>query len=274
MSCPRQWWLRYYRGLERKSSLEVEGVSKAEQGTSYHTYMQLHYSGVDVRPLLKEEPDDLVKRMVEGYLEWLAETGADQGLVIVTNERQIEIGFGKILGDDVVITGKLDLEVVDEWGLPKIMDHKTVASLGQADQLYLDFQGRTYSLLRRMEGNPVRGFVHNQAKRVKRTGSAEPPFYSRVEVSYNDTLLANHERQLRGTLERMVQASQRLESSIVIPDEHHAFLPPNPTKDCSWQCPFVGICGLFDDGSDAEGVLVDLFQKAGILDEQEEGGTE
>jgi hypothetical protein len=33
------------------------------------------------------------------------------------------------------------------------------------------------------------------------------------------------------------------------------------TKDCSWDCDFFNICGMFDDGSRVEDAIADLFEE-------------
>jgi hypothetical protein len=45
--------------------------------------------------------------------------------------------------------------------------------------------------------------------------------------------------------------------------ENHAKVAyPTPTRDCKWNCKFVSICTMFDDGSSAEQALTDMFEEA------------
>lgn len=267
MSCPREWSLKYHRGLRKKPSESTER-SIRDVGTLYHAGQEAHYLGGNWRtafpdgPPSKEDKDAfLAYRMLEGYEEWLAETGSDAGWEIEGVERELEIPFGSIHGEDVIIAGRVDLEVMDSWGLPKLVDNKSVQNFDQANLLYLDFQGRTYSLARREEGRPVQGFIHNQARRVLRTGTAKPPYYNRVEVFFNDAVLDAHERHLRSVLEQMVLRAQGIEEG----EDHHLLVPPSPSRDCGWRCDFVAACAMMDDSSDVEGYLSEFYEVPVVL---------
>jgi hypothetical protein len=43
--------------------------------------------------------------------------------------------------------------------------------------------------------------------------------------------------------------------------DHHDVVPPNPTKDCTWDCDFVSICTMFDDGSRVEDAVTSLYHQ-------------
>jgi len=273
-NCPRQWWLQYQRGLQKK---HVEGsvVSKASVGTLYHKALEIYYlEGEDAaleevgagRAWATGDPEqdkalNLVQRMVEGYIDWLKETGADAQWTVQGIEVQLEVPWpDKVFGDEVILTGRIDMQIVEEWTGLKIVDNKSVMSFDQADLLYINDQGRTYSWMMRELGTPVNGFIHNQARRVMRTKTATPPFYNRVEVNYNDTLLDSHAIHLHSVLHSMVICAQKLEEAEDWQEEHHGMVPPNPSNDCSWRCDFVHVCPMFDDGSDAEGYLAEFME--------------
>jgi hypothetical protein len=293
--CPRQWYLQYHRGLYKPGN---GTVSRADEGTLYHGAMEELYMGRDPFTHLDAQESitaaafgvtpelgkmfKLVRTMVTGYIDWLEKTGADAGWEVQWTERQLAVSMGNIYGFDVVVTGKLDLGILDAFGLPKTVDHKTVSTFDQASGLYLNSQGRTYGLLMRMLGEPQQGFIHNQARRVLRSAAAKPPFYNRVEVRYNDKLLDAHEKHLRSVLNRMVEATEMLNTIDVLgpeaaanwgPSSHHSIVPPNPGKDCSWRCPFEAVCGMLDDGSDAEGYINEVYDRYTDTPTEEEART-
>ena len=39
------------------------------------------------------------------------------------------------------------------------------------------------------------------------------------------------------------------------------FAYPNPTRDCSWDCEFFDVCGMFDDGARVEAAINELFEE-------------
>lgn len=246
--CRRKWMLSYLRNLERIQYDEHEETARI--GTEVHAVLDSYYRG-GAMPLLDDST--LPGIMVEGYLDWLSETGADAGLKVVYSEERIEHPFGTFHGDEVILTGKLDLVVHDEaTGLNLLLDHKTVQSLDQAgEQLKVDDQLQTYVLLLRARGVEVDGALHNMLRRVKRTAKATPPFYGRRIVRFNEEQLENHEMHLRATLAEMVRQAQAIEGGV----DHHLTAYPNPTKDCTWDCPFLAVCPMMDDGSDWEGFL-------------------
>lgn len=272
--CRRRWNYSYRLGLDK----EEENAKTSDVGTLYHAGLQAHYSGLDaLAPIeaakaehINRTPEgqlpkdwanayELASIMVEGYLEWVAETGCDADYRTLNVERRIEVEFAEILGDTVVITGQLDHEVVHEpTGLHYLRDHKSVASLDQAGrQLQVDDQLLTYALLKLMEdGTHIAGAEHNAARRVKRSATAKPPFYERIPVTFNETQLRNHFRHMHGTLTEMVRAYQTLEAN---PDLHHDIAPPSPSMDCTWKCPFLDVCVMSDDGGRIDEALASLY---------------
>lgn len=262
-------------GLDR----EEENARTSDVGTLYHAGLQALYSDADpfapihaakaehIQRLAGGElPKDwantyeLAEIMVEGYIDWIAETGADADYRTLNVERRIEVEFDTILGDTIIITGQLDHEVVHEpTGLHYLRDHKSVQSMDQAGrQLQVDDQLLTYAVLKMLEdGTHIAGAEHNMAKRVKRTATAKPPFYERAQVTFNIEQLRNHYRHMHGTLTEMIRAYQTLEAN---PELHHDICPPTPTRDCGWDCSAPGIdgCILVDDNSDVESFIRDI----------------
>lgn len=268
--CRRKWALAYVRNLERKH----EDVGAHTVGTFVHAGLEAYYTGLDWRRGVAEafsasyvdeateahrNAFDLAIIMLEGYFEWLATEGADVGLEVVAVEQQIEVPFGNFHGDDVVLTGRLDLQVQDSLGRRMFMDHKTVTSFDQAGrQLQVDDQLLTYSMLLRMTtGEFIDGAIYNMLRKVKRTARSNPPFYQRQEFHFGVEQVRNHYRHVVAAISEMVAAAQVLTSD---PSAHHDIAYPNPTKDCSWDCPFLGVCAMHDDGSDLEGVLAEIYK--------------
>lgn len=284
--CPRKWWLAYHRKLV---PIRDEVVGARSIGTRVHVALATYYSGqFDVEEALrtyKEISDedrvrfltdneladtrkldseiDLGRIMLEGYFEWLAETGADEGLKVIAAETPIE---APIVGvPSVHIRGKLDLRLQREWdGARLFLDHKTVGSLQQANGTIIqDEQMLTYHLLEKLEaiaigddsGEFTDGGLYNMLRKVKRTATAKPPFYDRIEVRHNETELRNFYTRITGQVYRILEAELELNRGT----DHHYIVPPNPTRDCSWDCDFYHVCPLFDDGSRAEDFVRDNY---------------
>jgi hypothetical protein len=111
------------------------------------------------------------------------------------------------------------------------------------------------------------GGVYNILRKVKRSASARPPFYERIEVRHSKEQLRSYWTRFHGIITdilRVREALDRGESHLV-----HAY--PTPTKDCSWKCPFFSVCPLFDDGSAAEEMLTDFFIAGNAYARYDEG---
>lgn len=286
--CRRHWALSYRRRLEPVR----QRPSKAGIGTLVHKGLEHLYDttlamGPDAamtalweegaltiqdRPeWVKEYGKQLVlaRRMLQGYEQWLEETGADAGLTVTGVERTVAASWGsyEVPGIGVVnvtVTGKADLEVIDEWGMPRLIDHKTRDQI-ESRPTPFDPQRLTYGLLRYLEdGTLYAGGMHNVLRRVLRSGSAKPPFYGRTdEVHFSLPLLRKHHRHISARLQEMVPLAAMLEAGAIELDDPRLF----PTiNDCSWKCDFIEVCPLFDDGSDWEWALNEAFKPAGILE--------
>lgn len=274
MRCKRSWNWSYRLGLDKDTD---EEPTTANIGTIVHAALEEFYAHgqspvVTVQclrrddeacngPLSKKWADtyELAEIMVEGYIDWLAETGKDADYRTVQVERRLEVPFAEILGDEIIVTGQLDLLAEHTpTGLVYLRDHKTVATLEQTPQLQIDPQMLTYAVLLKMAGTDIAGAEHNQLRRVKRTATAKPPFYARPQVQFNEHQLRNHYRHLHGTLTEIVRAYQTLD---IDPDAHHDICPPTPTQTCGWECsaPGLSICVMEDDGSDVQLAMRDLF---------------
>lgn len=289
--CRRKWWLAWHRGLHLRHESPV-GVRQV--GNRLHRALQFHYSpsgpidllaaleglilvdraameespivNDDVRAKFEKEAD-LERIMLEGYLEWLAATGADSELEIVAAEQYVEAGLTEF-DDRVAIIGKLDVRLRRKLdGVHLFMDHKSVANFGDSVRmLVLNEQMIHYHLLESLalgeDGLRTEGALYNMMRRVKRTEKAKPPFYERIEVRHNKHTVENYRRRIVGEITDMLEVSDQLKSGA----SHHTAAYPSPTRDCAWDCPFLAICPMFDDGSRVEDMIVQYYDEGDPLD--------
>ena len=281
--CQRKWWLAYYRALIPGSQ---EVVGPRELGTRVHLALAAYYSTRRVDPMtvftdaIKEDLEafpekaedieaqaDLGMAMLEGYFQWVAETGADEGLTIIGDEVKMLVP-SSIPG--VYLLGKLDVRLERQMDTARLfMDHKTVGNLTTPVRtLHMDEQMKMYMLLERLdakynapngsEGEFVAGGLYNMLRKVKRTVRANPPFYDRVEVHHSDVELRNFYQALHGAIQQILSAQRALDSGV----DHHYVVPPKPDSSCTWQCDFFNICPMLDDGSHAEG-FIEAYYRTG-----------
>lgn len=279
--CKRKWYWHTYRRLS--PAVEDAPGSNLSIGNIVHDMLagfygpekldpvaaleadyaaQLSASPAEETEILKEKA--LTEAMVTGYLEWLEETGADQDLVITGTEQMVEIP----LVEGVNLLSKLDapVERVSD-GAKLALEHKTVTGLDvNLPLLKLDTQLLTEHLVRFLhamkEGataeeayDQCHGVLYNMLKKVKRTSSAKPPFYGREDVPHNINELRNHWRHVVARAAEINETRARLDAG----EDMHTACTPNPTRDCTWDCPFFKICVMADDGSDVEGALAAMF---------------
>lgn len=274
--CRRKWFLHYFLGFQA----DQESVtSNAQLGTRIHVALQAYYGyGMDpikvIRAIYQREAElhptaaaDLVKEfdmavaILEGYAEWLEETGADRGLVPVAAEQQVWFPLGDIQGFNVYLRAHLDVVMFSQFtGQYLFMDHKTVASFDSANLLLINEQMKMYVMLQRLiarrDGTWVDGGIFNMLKRSKRTARANPPFNKREPVQYNGYDMESMWRRTYQTVsEIMVMRRGLNEAFYGQPEEavrekvQQALVPPTPAAECSWQCPFLTQCPMMDDGS-------------------------
>jgi hypothetical protein len=207
---------------------------------------------------------ELVRIMLEGYFEWLAETGADQGIEILGSEQKVDVNARFPELPDVRLIAKIDVRArrtVGQDTATLFFDHKTVGDLTTPTKmLHMDEQMLHYHLCEWLdlldkgmggeEAEAVRsdGALYNMARKVKRTATAKPPFYDRVEVQHSTTQLRSYWTRVKGQIRDIVEMERRLDAG----EDPLEVAYPNPTKDCTWDCDFFHICPMFDDGSRVE----------------------
>lgn len=280
--CRRKWYLAYFRELGVPEN-RLNPTGALQLGTRVHNALEAYYGAgrnpvtefdqqyIPVyAPYTKEtDPDiwddirkehELGRIMIEGYIEWLAETGADTGIEVVAAEAVVVVPFPAIEG--VTIRAKLDGRIerkVD--GRRLFIDHKTTASITEPQRtLHMDEQMKYYHLIELLDSlartgaeppKPTGGALYNMLKKVKRTVRATPPFYARLEVSHNMDELRTMYRRVQAEITDILSVKQKLNDGW----EHHDVAYPNPMPQCTWDCSFFALCGIMDDGSRWEEML-------------------
>lgn len=282
-TCPRMWYLSYYCCLGKK---DVDFNRPLSIGSRTHDCLAAYYDpqrrldplkwlDASLAKDLAEYPafedelkkeGDLCRAMLEGYVEWLQETGADQGLRLIATEGAREVPLEPNTLPGVTLLTKLDARVLRESdGARLALEHKTVGDLSTPLQLLqLDQQLLTEHLVEvmalRREGRDdeaAQGVMYNMLRKVKRTVRAKPPFYGRETVMHNKAELRHHWMHVYETARQIMSAVERLNAG----EDHHFVCPPNPDlKNSRWNNPFIKLYLLMDDGSDWEAAAADLYE--------------
>lgn len=288
--CQRRWWLTFYRGLGPRSEPPTgvreigsrvhralkdyyapPGVQSRDPRDALEDYLAGDWQGIELRYLLRNQEApaelrdeyrreaDLQRAMVAGYLQWVQETGADSDLRVVEPEAYLEADLPEV---NSKIIAKLDVRVTRDSDLARLwLEHKTVGSISQRLRtVSLDEQVLHQTLVETLDseaagGQRVVGVIYNLIRRVKRGVTAKPPFFQRVEVHHNLHELDSFRRRTVLRIRGIKAARSLLDDGV----DHRDVVTPRPTGDCSWKCPFVQVCPMFDDGSRAEDALQQYF---------------
>ncbi len=289
--CRRKWWLGWYRRL----MLQTEDFTSVRAtGTRVHRALSYWYvpdgeKRVDPRDALERviiddwtkvarlaqerhtsdeqlgelavefaQATNLERAMVEGYVQWLEETGADAELRITASETPLVVDQVVNMGEDhgyeqreIQFIGLLDVRatrVTDNVNL--FVDHKTVGDLtAPIVTLPQNEQMLHYHLMEflSLDDSDVRcdGALYNMIRRVKRSARAKPPFYDRIEVRHNKFELESYRQRALAATREILIAVDRLNRG----DDHLDVVYPTPNPECRWSCDFFAVCNLFDDGS-------------------------
>jgi hypothetical protein len=289
--CRRRWFLGYYMGYQQPPGRRAL-TSAALLGTRLHKALELHYgyrgdaraalgvlydearseaaSRLDVAAAKDLDAEHtLALTMLDGYLDWAERGGLDYDLVVIRTEQDVQVESGY---PGVRFRGKLD-QVVRRESDNAILFHdwKTTGSFDMlVPTLHLNPQARFYTLLSRLweesdAGGRLRvdGGLFTMMRRSQRTARAKPPFYRREEVRFNDD-------ELRATQYKSVAIALEIQAATAALDHEHEHADdthlhvayPNPTRDCSWKCPFMRVCPLLDDGSDWRGAMTANYVQA------------
>jgi len=218
-----------------------------------------------------ESEAELGRLMLEGYLEWLDETGADAQYEVVSVENKIST----IIHDGrVELQGKTDMIVRDKMdGARLILDHKTAATFNDYYKTsHMSEQLMLYCMIEKMRDDgdltPVEGGVYNLLRKTKRTATAKPPFYERITVRFNTETLRSYWVRVNGVVRDMMAVRDALDAG----EDHKYVAYPSPTKDCTWKCPFFQACPMFDDGSSVESWLTEFTEQHNPYERYEDNG--
>jgi len=271
--CKRQWYLGYYRRLGKRRQDGSERA--ATTGTLVHDSLEAYYKDPNrdasqviqaFRMRRTTDPDAatyekeyaLADAMIEGYFEWLAETGADQGLDIYAVESKITCPAPSPFDEQgVVLLGKLDL-IASRNDILYVLDHKTVQGFSDIiSMLPMNEQSRHYAVIQRRNNpdRPIQGSIWNMLRKVKRSGRSKPPYFLRHEIEWSDAQLGIFWRRLHGEITELL----RLEAMLNDGADHHAVAYPSPSTDCSWRCPFYAVCPHMDDPRTDSEMLIDVM---------------
>lgn len=259
--CRRKWWLSYVMGwVPRERSV----VGPLPFGSRIHAALEAMYARgedpvaahadlieKDREAVLEAMGDadklnddaELGQIMLEGYVDWVSDEGLDDGLEIIGVEESLLV---PLLDGRVNLIGKMDLRV-RQSDARSVLDWKTAAQLSDYDLAPMYEQGPTYWVLDRMSDADERidSFTLRLLKKVKRTTRASPPFYEQIHVRFNPFTMRSFWTRLHGELADMYKAFTALQNGA----DHKVVAYPSPNRNCRWDCPFVSICPMFDDGS-------------------------
>lgn len=262
--CKRAHWWEYVQRLEPIAA--PSPLRAAEVGSDFHTEMEAYYGGEPQESILErmrarcEELEltapggdmhkaaELVLTMVEGYFDWLAEEGVDQGVDVIAPETAHSRTLPDLPGVEFI--GKVDLETSAE-----LIDFKTtklpfatkIRTLRRSRQL----PHYAWLLAGRRHINRVRVRVAKQSTRSERTS---PPYYAEEEIPITRARLAAHEAHLRELVPE-IQANYARETLPV----------PTPQESCSWICPLYLVCDMADQGEDYQQVIDQEFKQGDPL---------
>lgn len=296
--CKRKWMWAFYRGLESKKrrhtgALEIgtrvhsalaryytpEGEPRTdprdalerilvEDWTGIEAYVRERFGTSDAELELQalavefNKEADLMRAMMEGYVQWLEETGADEDLEVVAPEASLVARIPHESETPVFITGRMDVRLRRRSDNARLfMDHKTVGEFTSHTRwLHLNQQMRHYHLLETVHAQQDRveagdgihyevertdGALYNMLRKVKRTERANPPFYQRVEVRHNKQEIASYFEELRGVIDAMILTQAQLDAGY----DDRVVAYPTPNDRCAWDCEFFAVCPMRDDGS-------------------------
>lgn len=293
--CRRKWWLTYVEGWRPKPGPGTY-IGPLALGSRVHKALELYYKeGVDLldthaalldkdRKLLIDDgfatekldaEGELARIMLEGYLEWVSSEGLDADLVIIGVEQIME---HPILPGKVTLLGKIDLRIQRlRDDTRAVLDFKTSANFEDfTTTAHMAPQLLTYMTLDHVNpesdasGTRVDGGMYRLLKKVKRGPRAIPPFYKEMTVRHNVFTLRSFWRRLQGILTDLFDTRQALEAG----EPHQFWAYPTPTRTCNWDCPFLKICPMFDDGSGVEDALDAEYVRADPYDYYRSGGEE
>jgi RecB family exonuclease len=279
LRCRRKWYLTYVLWLQpRKEDEPATGVRQLGMRIHQALEADVKFGTADgplswldqiygaeklarldaVEDLNREH--DMAKTMLSGYLEWAAENGIDEGIEVVGAETDVVTELPGMPG--VSIRGRLDRVIrrISD-GVILFRDWKTVGSLTQADALIRSPQMRFYAMLQRLSASDqdprIDGGQVVYMLRSKRTARATPPFYHLEEIRYNKHDLNAAYIRAYHTIAEMTWARQKHAHGV----DYREIAIPTPLDSCSWECPFLHMCPMMDDGSNWQAMALQVYEQ-------------
>lgn len=286
--CRRRWWLQTYRKLRK---IDEPPTGPLPFGSRIHAALEAFYDGTVDTPVAawnqlmshefevdktngdwNREPLDkesrLGHRMLEGYLDWLDETGEDAIWEITGVETKLSHYLPLTVDIDgvphevtILVRGKLDRRKRRKSdGAVYVDDFKTMGNFGEPAMLALELspQPRLYRMLEKAqapEDQWTAGVSFTLLRKVLRTPTAKPPFYKRVTIEVNDAEQAAYDTRLKGAVESLVRVQIRLDQG----EDPNRVAYFQPGWHCA-TCPFKLPCGLMQHTPQAaESMLADLY---------------
>lgn len=293
--CRRSWYIKYHLGYGPKRDAGEVGVSRV--GTLYHLGVEAYYKGAEADDAIEvvahevartvgilEEAGrdtkrvkangDLVRIMLEGFFEWLAETGADADLEVVSVEEAQEVPFAADYFStnydvQVSLLGKFDLLARRRSnGKLVILDSKSVQSASDQELTApIAPQFKHYGLIKLLQGERVDGALVRWARRVKRTARATPPFYGEVPVDHPLEVLRSYYLHTLSLVEEILIVERELLAGT---DPITLGIGPRVTRDCG-RCFARPVCPVMDDATmNATDLLAWSYERVNPLERYSE----
>lgn len=282
--CQRLWWFKYVRKLRRQTDF----ASLPGTGTLVHAGLEAYYNGKLEHPgewirakadqMIELEPQseerirksaELAGVMIDGYMDWLADTGSDAGLELIDAERYVRVELKQPGEKKIFLQGFIDAFVRREIdGSVSQLEHKTTSSTADDRTAQGNFQLLTYNLIAYLQfledqqrGMPVArndGMIVNWLRRVYRDQRSKPPFYGRYDVRHNKEELRSHWKHVVSITLEMESKRARLAAG----EDPHMVCQPSWGQCCGSRIggnEFTPLCQMMDNGSAAEDMIRDFY---------------
>lgn len=254
--CPYKFRLSYLDDYQTSSSLGLHRGSAGHAAMEYYyddrenvteqamvEYAWEHYAGrVNADHDLQMDPSefDLLEAALRRYYPWAQ---ANDKFKVLETEKHFEIELGPY-----TLQGYID-GVVEEAGQVWILEHKFLKQVS-TKHLPLDPQVSIYMLGALQLGLEPAGVMYNMV-RMSSGPTAQREPVKRVRVYRNPEGLITFAQDL-------VAQADHINMMI---DEDLTFFR-NPTKDCTWDCPFNNVCLDITDSGSANATLSRIPKKA------------
>lgn len=259
-------------GTLSEAKQRILAVAKEDAETAEMTRITLGLPNIPLSEQWMEAAGD-AQNYIEGYVQWLEDTGADQRYVTYAAEEEMQMPLvtGRTTGRQWILRGKLDRRMRDRaTGRLTYMDYKTCATFESVmDRAYISEQFPCYEAL--LEYNhpdeQCSAGVWRMLRKVKRARNAEGEFFRDHSVSIN----AKHVNAVITRFGIMALEMDLLEHMWFEFGDTDVFYP-TPNDSCRWQCPIKHECPMFDDGSrvfdmlDVQFVEINPYARYGELE--------